>query len=668
MSPCSTNEVKVYNLSAGKSLPDWLSEKKRRTLQKTDVDIRRRIELIQDFDMPGVSTNIQMSPDGEFILATGIYKPRIRCYDVKNLSMKFERCFDSEVVKFQILSPDYSKLVLLQCDRYIEFHSQNGRYFRLRIPKFGRDLAYHMPSCDIYVAGATSEVYRLNLELGRFMTPLQTEASCINKCVVNPVHQLMVFGTEEGKVEAWDPRTSQKVGSLDAAFDAFTDDTDVSGIPSVTSLAFKDGLTLGVGTATGQVMIYDIRSSKPLLVKDHYNSLPIKALEFFPSENMIFSMDEKIVKIWNQDSGEPFTSVEGEAKFNDICVVPNTGMFFLANEDKKMQTYYIPTLGPAPRWCSFLDNLTEELEESDVLAVYDDYKFVTEKELNEIGLSHLIGTNLLRAYMHGYFMDMRLFRKAKALVQPFQFEDFKKKKIKEKLQEERTSRLKLNTLPQVNRDLAIKLMSQPPKKYGSLADDDRFKKIFENPDYEIDKSADEFRLLNPVISKMDKKKSKKMEAMFSAVDEDDEVEGKGSSDEDDESSSDDDREWVKEVREERRKIQNEKWNRQRGDDAAATLQPKFYEIKGGEDFKVSDLNSSEKRKSSRISLGERLVTDDDSAIKTKGPLGNREMTFQLRSRKNKESFGEQAQKHHEERRKIRRSAGGLKNKRQAWRK
>lgn len=78
--------------------------------------------------------------------------------------------------------------------------------------------------------------------------------------------------------------------------------TSVSGIPSITSLAFKDGLTLGVGTATGQAMIYDIRSSPPLFVKDHYNSLPIKDLEFFPSENMVFSMDEKIVKIWNQDT------------------------------------------------------------------------------------------------------------------------------------------------------------------------------------------------------------------------------------------------------------------------------------------------------------------------------------------------------------------------------
>lgn len=77
---------------------------------KKNVDIRRRIELIQDFDMPGLSTTVKVSKDGQYILATGIYKPRIKCFDVNNLSLKFERCFDSEAVTFEILSDDYSKV------------------------------------------------------------------------------------------------------------------------------------------------------------------------------------------------------------------------------------------------------------------------------------------------------------------------------------------------------------------------------------------------------------------------------------------------------------------------------------------------------------------------------------------------------------------------------
>jgi ribosome biogenesis protein ENP2 len=37
MQVTTTNDVKVYNLSAGRSLPEWISERKRRTLLKKDV-------------------------------------------------------------------------------------------------------------------------------------------------------------------------------------------------------------------------------------------------------------------------------------------------------------------------------------------------------------------------------------------------------------------------------------------------------------------------------------------------------------------------------------------------------------------------------------------------------------------------------------------------------
>jgi len=128
--------------------------------------------------MPGVSTNIQVSKDGKYIMAAGIYKPRVRCYEVANLSMKFERCLDSEVVKFEMLSDDYSKVVFLQTNRFVEFHAQYGRYYRYiktfklffyslilflvfllystRIPRFGRDLKYHYQTCNLYIVGTGS--------------------------------------------------------------------------------------------------------------------------------------------------------------------------------------------------------------------------------------------------------------------------------------------------------------------------------------------------------------------------------------------------------------------------------------------------------------------------------------------------------------------------------
>lgn len=220
------NNVKIYNLSCGKPVPDWLSDRKKRQLLKKEPELKRRIELIQDFEMPQVCNNVKLSPDGQYIITSGVYKPRIRCYDTKDLSMKFERCFDSEVIKFHILSEDYSKLVLLFCDRYVEFHSQAGRYYRLRIPKFGRDLDYHKASCDLFFVGDTSDIVRLNLEKGQFLAPFQGNSTCYNAIKINPFHNLIVCGSTDGQIEAWDPRVRERVGSLDCALPSLTAESE----------------------------------------------------------------------------------------------------------------------------------------------------------------------------------------------------------------------------------------------------------------------------------------------------------------------------------------------------------------------------------------------------------------------------------------------------------
>ncbi|CAG9827356.1 unnamed protein product [Diabrotica balteata] len=268
------NNVKIYNLSAGKSLPEWLSERKRRALLKKNVDIRRRIELIQDFDMPGLSSAVRVSKDGQYILAT-------------------EKCANTLFIL---------QLIFLQCDRYIEFHAAYGRYYRLRIPKFGRDLQYDFPSCDVFVVGASSDIYRLNLERGQFMTPYTSTASSINKCTINPAHHLLLCGTQEGRVEAWDQRTKTMVGSLDCALTCLSENKDMEGFPSVTALKFNGGLQLGVGTATGQILLYDIRSNRPFYVKDHMNDLPIKDVEFHYQQDLVLSMDSSVLKIWDKNN------------------------------------------------------------------------------------------------------------------------------------------------------------------------------------------------------------------------------------------------------------------------------------------------------------------------------------------------------------------------------
>ncbi|XP_076220571.1 nucleolar protein 10 lethal (2) 34Fd [Nomia melanderi] len=667
------NNVKIYNLSAGKSLPEWLTERKRRNLLKKNVDIRRRIELIQDFDMPGISSNIKVSKDGQYIIATGIYKPRVKCFEVQNLSLKFERCFDAEVVTFDILSDDYSKMVFLHCDRTIEFHVAHGRYYRLRVPRFGRDIKYHYPLCDLFVVGDSNEIYRINLERGQFLQSFVTDASSINKCEINPVHQLITIGTQEGKIEAWDPRVRNKVGTLDCALYCVGQNNKVEAVPAVTSLKFQGGLTLGVGTSTGQVLLYDIRSSKPFLTKDHMYGLPIKNIEFHQTMDMVYSMDSSIVKIWEKDSGKLYTSIEAQNDFNDLCVVPNTGMLLMATENTKMQTYYIPTLGPAPYWCSFLDNLTEELEELNYETIYDDYKFVTEKELDELGLAHLKGTNLLRAYMHGYFIDIRLYKKARDVMKPFEFEEYKKRRIQQKIQETCGSRVQIQKMPSVNKELALKLMdaesnAKKKKNASNILKDDRFKALFSNPDFQVDTNSEEYSLLNPVISRLDKTRAKKLEAQLAAEElqrnmEIDDKEQDHSSDESfihDDSSSDDERGWVKEVKKQYRLIRkNERENEEKeenaNNDESSESRSHLYEIKDGVEFKDAKPIAQKKNKAT---LGDRLRNENIHDVKISGARGNREMTFHVEKKKSGRAKL-QVKRHEKEYKHLLRPAGNL---------
>ena len=57
--------------------------------------------------------------------------------------------------------------------------------------------------------------------------------------------------------------------------------------------------------------------------------------------------------------------------------------------------------------------LQEELEEGAQTTIYDNFKFLTKEELERLNLTNLIGTNLVRAYMHGFFIDYRLYKKVK---------------------------------------------------------------------------------------------------------------------------------------------------------------------------------------------------------------------------------------------------------------
>ncbi|XP_035228785.1 LOW QUALITY PROTEIN: nucleolar protein 10-like [Stegodyphus dumicola] len=498
---------------------------------------------------------------------------------------------------------------------------------------------------------SSSEIYRLNLEQGRFLNPYQTNASSINKIVVHPGYDLIACGTVEGKVEAWDPRMRQRVGILDCALSCMADNTFVEGFPSVTALSFKDGLTLGVGTFTGQILLYDVRTNKPFMVKDHMYGLPIKNVEFIKSEELVASLDPKCVKFWKQKTGKPYTTIQAPAHLNDLCFVPETGLLFLANEDKKILTYFIPSIGPAPQWCCFLDNITEELEESKQDAVYDDYKFVTKKELEELHLDHLQGTSLLRAYMHGYFMDIRLYNKARAIIQPMAYKDLKKKMVHNKIELERKNQVVVEELPNVNREYAQKLLEKKVNEKLQVPtpfEDERFKDLFKNPDFKINETDEEYARIKSTVEKTNKKKVNiiSMSDQMKTLEEEETNKADYTSSEEEDESEDDEDEG-----------EDESESEDSLDESSVPSKKKEKIFEAVDSERFSMLHNDKEEEDSLVPIAERLKKENSSFKQCESFSGNKVVTFTVKEKEEKQSKMEQERKAHmKDRAKYRRPA------------
>ncbi|CAN8066422.1 unnamed protein product [Agarophyton chilense] len=527
-------DAKVYDVSGRRavSLQANLSigarataaqKRARRKLELQDTDT----DLIQDFAFPTVSQRIKVSPDGRYIFASGTYPPQIHVYDTEDLSLKFKRHVNTDIVDFQILESDWRKFALLTSDRCIDLQSPFGSHYKTRVPRFARDLMLHQASCDLFVCGDGADVWRLNLEQGRFLAPLPTLSGANggnNVCGISPVNALLAFGGESGLLDVWDSRTvghtQTPAGTLDVVAALRQHKPYESGEMQITSLRFdeSDGVSLAVGCSTGYTLLFDLRSSRPVLVRDQGNGLPIHSIRLHDDGKHCLTADARSVKVWNRKNGMNMVAIEPESDVNHLCVIGSSGVMCTALETQRVKTYYIPALGTAPKWCAFLDSFTEELENgrdlkdstaldgADVEEVYENYKFIPHDELKGLGLGHLIGTDLLKPYMHGYFVHQKLYRRAVEVSEPFAYEKYRKEKAREKIEAQRQNRIskakpKRLKKVDVNQGVLESLWSQRSGKKAerrkSVLEDDRFKAMFTNKDYTVDEEAERFQFLNP---------------------------------------------------------------------------------------------------------------------------------------------------------------------------
>ena len=296
-------------------------------------------------------------------------------------------------------------------------------------------MAYEPTTCELLIActgkaGRNSiskkhgggEVYRVNLEEGRFSAPLNysstqnsssspatnTAPVVAGNCIaISPTHALTALGGDDGIIRFWDNRIPPDHAKDDLNINPFCN-LDVKSSTAgygfydtsqynnhlnynfhhpgeITSIAFdSSGMFLAAGTQGGNVALYDIRSSKPLHVKEHQYGMPIHTVRFHSNSGTVMSGDSKLVKIWRakpspvlssssnsmyDDSsfgtnmqqqnassstavGSIVANIEGSANFNHFIVAGDdkdstgnqSGLVLCATEQPKIQAFYSPVV------------------------------------------------------------------------------------------------------------------------------------------------------------------------------------------------------------------------------------------------------------------------------------------------------------------------------------
>lgn len=508
-SASGTNVYQISGTNVLRALPEWIAQKRKRSL-KHDAEYQTRVELIQDFEFSEALNRIRVLADGAYAMATGTYKPQIHVYDFANMALKFERHTDAENVDFAIVLSDWLRSVHLQNDRLVEFHVRGGLHHRLRIPTFGRGVCYNHGTGDLLVAAQGNQVYRLNLDQGRFLNPYTVLAEAsggVNHIDVNKVHGLVSCGLEDGTVEFWDPRSRQQVAKLDVG--ATLDEAHHTGASQVTATAFRnDGLSFACGLSSGYLLVYDLRAAAPLAVRDQGYGNPVHKViwldENSTNANTYLTADRQIAKVWDRHSGALVCSMEPDVDINDVEYIPDSGMFFMANEGLPMHTFYVPAIGPAPAWCSFLDNITEELEETVLTQTYSNYRFITREDVARLNIGHLVGKGVLKGYMHGYFIHTDLYDKVNLIANPNSIQDEREREVRRRIEKERESRIRTAGAAQakvkVNRELVARLERKGGSdKAAAVVNDERFAEMFTDEAFAVDEQSHDFQQLNPVV-------------------------------------------------------------------------------------------------------------------------------------------------------------------------
>mmetsp|Transcript_13656 Transcript_13656/g.34340 ORF Transcript_13656/g.34340 Transcript_13656/m.34340 type:complete len:351 (+) Transcript_13656:95-1147(+) len=296
----------------------FLKKNLKKKYSKTDLD----------FGFPSFCQKIKETLTGSFLISYGEYPPQVRCFDLENLSLKFERHLDSSIQNFQIISQDWQKLLFLRNDKQLEFHNKGGFHYKTKILANGVDLLFQSKNNIAYIPSTKNEIFKLDLKEGKFLNSMKNESLYTNTCSGKSLFEnILAFGNSGGIIKFWDPRIFQKEIFK---IEGFKFIKKLTGKRKITSIRFSETneFECFIGFENGEVILFDTRSNFPLISKEMEEPLPIMSIRMDQSGKKILIANCNQIKIWEKKSGKTTSFLDSKIKINHLCKIKNSGFFF----------------------------------------------------------------------------------------------------------------------------------------------------------------------------------------------------------------------------------------------------------------------------------------------------------------------------------------------------
>lgn len=293
----------------------------------------KSLSSLSDFKFPIACNDLCISKNGKKLLAVGIYKPTVKLFDLKTLTLKYERNIICDPLKICLLDDDAEKYCILRNDKTLEFHLNSGSYETIKLPYHGKDVLYNEVSSELYISANCEEIFRFNLEQGRFLKNIQSSSCDFMK--LSKINGILGVGYDN-QIRFFDSRVKEEI---------FCKEFDTR---QLIGFDFDDTGTKYCISDDWSIWEYDFRSENFIrqIVINNCSKL------VYAKKNLIASRGKLLCFITHDDRIE-----YKNLGFNINTFDVHNGVVFVGGENEQIKGYCSSVLGDCPSW--FIDAITE---------------------------------------------------------------------------------------------------------------------------------------------------------------------------------------------------------------------------------------------------------------------------------------------------------------------